>query len=117
MREDVQSEMLASAMLPDGKTLPEIMGRARYARAQRLGAARSASNYRMFDQFAPWFAAEAISQLQLDAARASIRKSGVEMYFLERARTDGKSVAGLETVHDQIALFESMSHGRAGAST
>ena len=28
------------------------------------------------------------------------------MYFLERARTDGKTVAGLETVHDQIALFD-----------
>ncbi len=24
------------------------------------------------------------------------------MYFLERARTDGKAVAGLETLHDQI---------------
>ena len=31
------------------------------------------------------------------------------MYFLERARRDGKSVGGLETVHDQIAVFESLS--------
>jgi uncharacterized protein YbaP (TraB family) len=31
------------------------------------------------------------------------------MYFLERARVDGKTVAGLETVHDQIALFDAMS--------
>ena len=31
------------------------------------------------------------------------------MYFLGRARSDGKSVAGLETVHDQIAIFETMS--------
>jgi len=31
------------------------------------------------------------------------------MYFLERARSDGKSIAGLETVHDQIALFEGLS--------
>jgi hypothetical protein len=30
------------------------------------------------------------------------------MYFLERARNDGKSIAGLETVHDQIALFEGL---------
>jgi uncharacterized protein YbaP (TraB family) len=35
-------------------------------------------------------------------------QSGVEMYFLERARNDGKSIAGLETVHDQIALFEGL---------
>ena len=61
----------------------------------------------MFDQYAPWFAAEAISQMQLmqlgfDPA------SGVEMYFLGRARTDGKAVAGLETAHDQLSLFENM---------
>jgi hypothetical protein len=31
------------------------------------------------------------------------------MFFLERARADGKSVAGLETVHDQIALFDALS--------
>ena len=31
------------------------------------------------------------------------------MYFMERARNDGKSVAGLETAHDQISVFEGMS--------
>jgi uncharacterized protein YbaP (TraB family) len=31
------------------------------------------------------------------------------MYFMEKARNDGKSVAGLETVHDQISLFQNMS--------
>jgi uncharacterized protein YbaP (TraB family) len=62
----------------------------------------------MFDQFAPWFAAEAISQLQLGALGFQAQ-SGVEMYFLGRARSDGKSIAGLETVHDQIALFEALS--------
>ena len=30
------------------------------------------------------------------------------MYFLEKARSDGKSVAGLETVHDQISVFQNM---------
>jgi uncharacterized protein YbaP (TraB family) len=36
-------------------------------------------------------------------------QAGVEMYFLERARTDGKAVSGLETAHDQLALFENLS--------
>jgi len=35
-------------------------------------------------------------------------ESGVDMYFMERARSDGKSVAGLETVHDQISIFQNM---------
>ena len=33
---EVQAEMLASAMLPEGKTLPDILGAARYARAAAL---------------------------------------------------------------------------------
>jgi uncharacterized protein len=104
--DQVQAEMLSSAMLPDGKTLPDIMGQDRYGRAAAL-AHEVGVDLALFDQFAPWFAAEAISQLQL-AQLGFKPESGVEMYFLGRARTDGKGVAGLETVHDQISLFENM---------
>jgi uncharacterized protein YbaP (TraB family) len=103
----MQTELLASARLPEGKTLPVIMGDARYKRAQAL-AREVGIDLGIFDAFAPWFAAEAISQLQLQQLGFQ-PQSGVEMFFLERARTDGKSVAGLETVHDQIALFDALS--------
>jgi uncharacterized protein len=105
--EGVQSEMLASAMLPEGSTLPQILGPQRYAHATSL-AREVGIELSTFDQFAPWFAAEAISRLQLMELGFEAQ-SGVEMYFLERARSDGKSIAGLETVHDQIALFEGLS--------
>jgi uncharacterized protein YbaP (TraB family) len=102
----VQAEMLASASLPDGKTLLDVLGQQRYGRAAAL-AHEVGVELSMFDQFAPWFAAEAISQLQL-AQLGFQPESGVEMYFMERARSDGKSVAGLETVHDQISIFQDM---------
>jgi uncharacterized protein len=102
----VQAEMVTSAVLPEGKSLPEILGTERYGRAGTL-AHDVGVELSTFDQFAPWFAAEAISQLQLTQLGFQ-PESGVEMYFLERAHTDGKSVAGLETVHDQLALFENM---------
>jgi uncharacterized protein YbaP (TraB family) len=104
---EMQTEMLASAMLPEGQSLPQIMGATRYARAEAL-AREVGVELSMFDQFRPWFAAEAISQLQL-AQLGFDASSGVEMYFMGRARTDGKRIAGLETVHDQIALFEGLS--------
>ncbi|HWJ34010.1 MAG TPA: TraB/GumN family protein [Steroidobacteraceae bacterium] len=104
---EMQSEMLTSATLPEGKTLPDILGSRRYSRATSL-AHEVGIELAMFDQFAPWFAAEAISQVQLMQLGFQ-PQSGVEMYFLERARSDGKSIAGLETVHDQIALFEGLS--------
>jgi uncharacterized protein YbaP (TraB family) len=105
--QQMQSELLASALLPAGKSLPVILGSQRYARADAL-AREVGVELSAFDQFAPWFAAEAISQLQLMQLGFQ-PQSGVEMYFLERARGDGKSIAGLETVHDQIALFDAMS--------
>ena len=103
----VQAEMLSSAIMPEDKGLPAVLGKERYGRAYAL-AHEVGVELPSFDQFAPWFAAEAISQLQLMHLGFEPH-SGVEAYFLERARTDGKSVAGLETVHDQIALFRNMS--------
>jgi hypothetical protein len=103
----MQTELLASARLPEGQTLLSIMGEQRYKRAQVL-AQEVGIDLGIFDAFAPWFAAEAISQLQLQQLGFQ-PQSGVEMFFLERARSDGKSVAGLETVHDQIALFDALS--------
>jgi uncharacterized protein YbaP (TraB family) len=100
---EVQSEMLASAMLPEGKTLPDVLGAQRYARAAGLAHDVGVE----LAPFAPWFAAEAISQMQLQQLGFQ-PQAGVEMYFLDRARADGKPIAGLETVHDQIALFENL---------
>jgi uncharacterized protein YbaP (TraB family) len=105
--QQMQSELLASALLPAGQSLPSILGKQRYDRAGAL-AHEVGVQLSMFDQFAPWFAAEAISVLQLTQLGFQ-PESGVEMYFLERARSDGKPVAGLETVRDQIALFDAMS--------
>jgi uncharacterized protein YbaP (TraB family) len=104
---DVQAQMLASATLPEGTTLPQVLGRERYGRAANL-AREVGIELSTFDRFAPWFAAEAISELQLTELGFQ-PQSGVEMYFLERAKSDGKRVAGLETIGDQIALFDGLS--------
>jgi uncharacterized protein YbaP (TraB family) len=104
--EQLQAEMLSSAALPDGKTLPDVLGKQRYGHADEL-AREVGVELSLFDQFAPWFAAEAISQLQLTQLGFQ-PEAGIEMYFMEKARSDGKSVAGLETAHDQILLFQNM---------
>jgi uncharacterized protein len=105
--EQVQAEMLASATLPEGKTLPDVLGTQRYERAAAL-AHEIGVELSTFDRFAPWFVAEAISELQLTQLGFE-PKNGVEMYFMDRARSDGKSVDGLETVRDQISVFQNMS--------
>jgi uncharacterized protein YbaP (TraB family) len=102
----VQAEMLQSALLPEGPTLKDILGGSRYQRAAAL-AHELGVDLTTFEQFAPWFVAEAISQQQLTNLGFE-PQSGVEMYFMQRAQSDGKPVAGLETAHDQIALFHGM---------
>jgi uncharacterized protein YbaP (TraB family) len=103
---DVQAEMLQSAALPEGKSLEQIVGPTRYARAQTL-VHDLGLDLSMFGGYAPWFVAEAVSQLQL-AQLGFDASSGVEMYFMGQARGDGKSVSGLETAHEQMTIFESM---------
>lgn len=104
--DQIQSEMLASATLPSDRSLATVLGAARYERATRL-ARGVGVDLSMFERFTPWFVAEAISVLEL--AQLGFRpESGVEMYFLDKARADGKPISGLETARDQIALFENM---------
>lgn len=103
---ELQALMLAAAMLPDGRTLPVVLGAERYKRAADL--ARSVGlDLAPFDSFAPWFAAEALAQLEL-AKLGFQPESGVDLYFLGRARADGKAVDGLETVEDQIGVFKAL---------
>jgi uncharacterized protein YbaP (TraB family) len=104
---ELQTEMLQIALLPEGKTLADVMGPLRYARAA-ASAHLIGIDLANFDRFAPWFVAEAIAQTQL-AAQGFSAESGVEMFFLGKAQADGKAVAGLETARDQIELFEHMS--------
>jgi len=103
---EVQSEMLQSAALPEGKSLEEIVGPARYQRAQNL-VRDLGLDLSMFGGYAPWFVAEAVSQLQLTQLGFDAQ-SGVEMFFMAHARGDGKNVSGLETAHEQLMIFESM---------
>lgn len=103
---DLMSDMLSSATLHDGRTLAQVLGAERYARAERL--ARSIGlDLAPFDGFAPWFAAEAIAQVQLQQLGFE-PQSGIDLYFLEQAHHDGKRIDGLETVHDQIGVFEGL---------
>jgi uncharacterized protein len=103
----LQTDMMQAATLPDEKSLRGILGPTRYAHADAI-AGELGLGLSMFEQLAPWFVAEAISQLQLMKLGFQ-PASGVEMYFLDKAKNDGKRVSGLETAADQIAVFQAMS--------
>ena len=81
-------------------------GQSRYARAQNL-TRDIGIELSTFDQFAPWFTAEAISQVQLGKSGSSRNQAWKCTFWIKRVPTANR--LGLETVRDQIALFESMS--------
>jgi hypothetical protein len=102
----LQADMLASAQLGPRESLPGVLGARAYARA-RTDARRLHVDLSTYDRYAPWFVAEAITELRL-AQLGFESQSGIEAYFLARARADHKPVSGLETVADQLAVLARM---------
>lgn len=103
-----QAYVLEHGMLPEGKTLREVVGAQRYAHveteAKRLGLPLEG-----LQRLAPWTVALTLTQLEL--ARAGLDPdSGVERQLERRAATDHKSIQGLETLEEQLGLLAGMSY-------
>ena len=62
----------------------------------------------MMNRLEPWLAAMTIMNVQMQALGYS-PEHGIDTHFMQRAVTDGKPVLGLETLEEQISLFDSMS--------
>jgi uncharacterized protein len=94
--------MQSTALLPDGQTLRDVLG-ADYERvAERAKAVGLALT--MLDRYAPWFVATTLLQLEL-ARRGFSPELGVEQTLTRRAVADGKPIAGLETLEQQLAVL------------
>ncbi|HEX9207216.1 MAG TPA: TraB/GumN family protein [Steroidobacteraceae bacterium] len=101
MLEDVQR----TAVLPEGQTLRRVLG-GDYA--QIAAAAQQAGlDLELVDQFAPWFVAMTVLELEL-AKRGFSSEYGVEQTLAARAGRDHKPIAGLETPAQQFRLLAGM---------
>jgi uncharacterized protein YbaP (TraB family) len=107
---DAASMLVASmqyASLPEDQTLEGVLGPDLYrnflAHANALGVEAE-----VLGNFQPWFAA-----LMLDEAQMSklgfAAASGVDEQLATRARSDHKTLIGLETVEDQFSIFSQLS--------
>jgi uncharacterized protein len=104
------SEALATLMqhggLATGTSLREVTGAARYARVSAAAAALELPAASI-DQEAPWMVALQLTELEY-ARLGFDPEQGVEQQLLRRARTDHKATAGLETLADEMAVFEAL---------
>jgi uncharacterized protein YbaP (TraB family) len=92
--------------MASGSTLRDSLSDADYrdasARAEKLGIPLM-----LFDQFEPWFAALSITQLRMIQLGFD-PDWGIESRLTEKAARDGKRIAGLETLEEQLGFMANM---------
>lgn len=100
--------MMARGSFQDGRSLadvvPEEMAAEVMERAQGMGLPPA-----VMDGMKPWMAAMTLSSLQLQAAGFDA-ESGIDLHFFQRAQEQGKPTMGLETVEEQIEVFDGLDY-------
>ena len=91
--------------LPANQSLEDIVGAEPYARVSKLAASLQVPEI-VISKLEPWSAALILTQYALTKTGFD-PALGIDMQITERARTDGKSIEGLETVIDQLSVFDS----------
>ncbi|MGH8132724.1 MAG: TraB/GumN family protein, partial [Steroidobacteraceae bacterium] len=99
--------MLQHGTLPEGTSLRGVLGEARYQRVSAAGAGLGLPAG-AFDREAPWVVGLQLAELQY-AHLGFDPEQGVEEQLVRRAQQDHKPTAGLESVADELGVFERMS--------
>jgi uncharacterized protein YbaP (TraB family) len=99
--------MMQHGTLPQGSNLRQAIGEERYRRVS-TEASRLGLPMEMAGQFAPWVLGLQLLELQY-AQLGFDSQSGVEEQLEHRAQADGKPTSGLETLSEQLGVFETLS--------
>ena len=104
---EAQSLVSELGLIPDDRSLSDLMGSRTYAEAEVL-ANRADIPLAMLDRSEPWLAAITVEQLML--ARIGFNPAfGIENTMLEKAAADHKEIIGLETIREQLDFLDGMS--------
>jgi uncharacterized protein YbaP (TraB family) len=104
---EVQQFTLSNGILPPERTLADVMGAERYARA-KTDAQKIGLDLDQLARLEPWVVA--ISAIQAQVMRLGLDpEAGIEQRLVRDAVRDHKVVRGLETVSDQFGAFDGLS--------
>ena len=93
--------------LPAGQTLEQVVGK-KYASVAALAASLDVPEVAIA-KLEPWAAAMVLTQFALTKSGFDA-ELGIDMQLVGRARADGKKIEGLETVIDQLSVFDERSY-------
>jgi len=91
---------------PGGAGLESVIGAGAYGEASEL-AGQLGVPLMLFDQFKPWFAALSITQLRMMQLGFD-PNWGIEAQLTAKARTDGKTILGLESLEQQLGFLDDL---------
>ena len=102
-----QALFARAGMLASGRTLRDELAPPLYERAEAL-TTELGLDWTIAAHFEPWMLAITLMDLGMNAMgfRADL---GLEEHLLQLASRDGKEILGLETVEDQIRIFDGLS--------
>ena len=93
--------------LPPEKSLQDVVGEKDYARVSELAGNLGVPEMAI-TRLEPWAAALVLTQFAL-VKTGFDSNLGIDMQITERAKKDGKPIEGLETVIDQLSVFDARS--------
>ena len=101
-----QARTATLGLLPEGQTLQHYISKQTYSslvkKVEKLGVSME-----LFGRFRPWLCALTLAGMELQ--RLGLNPNyGVDNYYFNKARLDGKEVSFLESVDDQLRLFTAM---------
>jgi TraB/PrgY/gumN family/tRNA-splicing ligase RtcB len=101
-----QLGMAPKLMLPKGKTLKATLPNDLYAKVEAMFAAKGLP-FAPFDTMKPWVVSTQL--LLLDKMMLMLTKKPLDAVVYARAQSEGKKVGGLETVDEQLGVFDGLS--------
>ncbi len=93
--------------LPQDQRLADLVGADQYVRVNQTAQSLDVPEI-VIDRLEPWAAAMVLTQFALQKSGFD-PALGIDMQLVERARVDGKPIEGLETVIDQLSIFDDRS--------
>ena len=103
----VQGSFVGAGMLPPGSSLQTVLTPAVYELAETRSA-EFGLDLAFMASFEPWLVAITLMDLGMNALGFNASQ-GLEQHLLRRAASDGKEILGLETLEDQIRVFDQLS--------
>jgi uncharacterized protein len=104
---DAQFQMLSRGMLPSHQSLDKVVSPETF-----VAVTKRFSDIGMpiepVKRFKPWLAALTLMAMEWQKAGFDANL-GIDKHFYDRAKADGKSIQGLETVSYQLSRFDEMS--------